>query len=74
MRHMNKKFKQIEGQVAHKGYLSCVVCATDIALETYKNRHNLPWRPILFLLYIFNSVGLCIEQLIPTVFVCSCIG
>ena len=33
--HVKKKFNQTAGQVAHKSYLSCVVMATDIAMEAY---------------------------------------
>ena len=36
---MNKNFNQTEGQVAHKNYLSCVVRATDIAMEAYNKSH-----------------------------------
>ena len=34
--HMNKYLNQTAGQVAHKSYPSCVVRATDIAMEVYK--------------------------------------
>ena len=37
--HMNKNFNQTAGQVANKSYLSCVVRATDIAMEAYNNSH-----------------------------------
>ena len=32
---MNKNFNQAAGQVAHKSYPSCVVMATDIAMDAY---------------------------------------
>ena len=32
---LNKNFNQTAGQVAHEGYPSCVVRATDIAIEAY---------------------------------------
>ena len=41
MCHMNKIFKQTAGQVAPKSYPSCVVRATDIAMESYNNSHKL---------------------------------
>ena len=34
---INKTFNQTAGQVANKSYLSCIVRATDIAMETYSN-------------------------------------
>ena len=37
--HMNKNFNQTAGQVAHKSYPSCVVRATDIAMEGYNDSH-----------------------------------
>ena len=37
---MKKNFSQTAGQVAHKSYLSCVVKATDIAMEAYNNCHQ----------------------------------
>ena len=33
--HMNQKFTQTAGQVAHKSNSSCVVRAADIAMESY---------------------------------------
>ena len=38
---MNKNFNLTAGQVAHKSYPSCVVRATDIAMEAYNNSHEL---------------------------------
>ena len=38
---MNKKINQTAGQVAHKSYPSCVIGATDIAIEAYNNSHKL---------------------------------
>ena len=34
---MNKKFNRTAGQVAHKSYPSCIVRATDIAMEAINN-------------------------------------
>ena len=36
---MNTNFNQTAGQVAHKSNPSCVVRATDIAMEAYNNSH-----------------------------------
>ena len=38
--HMNKKFNQTAGQVAHKSYQSCVVRATDIVMKADNNSHK----------------------------------
>ena len=36
---MKKKFNLTAGQVAHKSYPSCVVTATDTAMEAYNKSH-----------------------------------
>ena len=39
MCQMNKNFNQTAGQVAYNSYQSCVVKATDIAMEAYNNSY-----------------------------------
>ena len=36
---MNKNFNKTAGQFAHESYPSCVVRATDIAIEAYNKSH-----------------------------------